>query len=886
MPQVSVVAETTSSLLSVNDKPRLILPSYQRDYVWKPELSRQLWDDMFHHLLSENQAGNDPTPYFLGNVIIEQQLNPAERHLVDGQQRLTAISRMACAVRDALLIFHEEKGTPLALTKAVELQNDLLIYVRDDIIYNRLQPQDRPEGAWLSSLIKHQWYQQLNHSFENIHFVVNNTAQENNLITITPNGPLPWWIRSGTKLPVFRDGEKLTQEHDGEQKNVYFKFARDVNINHNAELELTSLECISPNGAELQPDDEIKLEFTRKKRETDSNSNAEFDAFVALRDDFLNFITEGDGGFLLYPVAQFPNGMGVHIQNANQRIDQFILLLKETQYACCGFTSNALSYFRKMNDQGKMTMLETIDLMVAVTSEITSGRPNEPQSDAAITDYWRKIFEKLFLQSGKKADAAKKFFYYFLLSQGKTQHGRGGRYSEKTSFKGIEEHYTKSSLDPIAGWNKQEMVIFYRTMDESSNYFLDAWQPEKRQGYGIFLDNAANRQRKLEQFLLRALSDSGFIQHIPPYMAACQVFANADRRNDFVSKFLRKIVYYFLRGNSIPSARDRKGLTGNVIYGLGFGWCKMIQDRNRIPCNVNARGQQIEDLNGQITALRQEKERAQDHEVVELNRQIDEKNVEISALKNPVPTNCTNADIDDLLEAITSDIENTIRGLAENVPWNAANLNRLKGTAPSTRLILWCNEISEIARDANYADGDAIPMNLNTVIPYAGIQVEHICPKNPDDINKWPAWWRVQTNHDNHVESLANKMLLEQTHNLHVLNYDLDFKRKPWEVPQELQTAVDDAQREVENAQGLLDDARGDEIVDAEGVHRAALETHTTAIEAARCFGPGTCQHYNISNFKCPINFSQEDDEYQWNKGKLDERARRIADNLLMYWGQ
>jgi uncharacterized protein with ParB-like and HNH nuclease domain len=74
------------------------VPKYQRTYVWNTEQ----WDDLIRDL-DEDQE------HFMGSIIcvpqISEDISPGERfqfEIIDGQQRLTTISIMLCAIHKKL----------------------------------------------------------------------------------------------------------------------------------------------------------------------------------------------------------------------------------------------------------------------------------------------------------------------------------------------------------------------------------------------------------------------------------------------------------------------------------------------------------------------------------------------------------------------------------------------------------------------------------------------------------------------------------------------------------------------------------------------------------------------------------------------------------------
>ena len=74
---------------------RLIVPFFQRKYIWEEENWKELFDDF---------ANGEETP-FLGSIILKELpmvSGVSEMHIIDGQQRLTTVSLLAKAIYDSL----------------------------------------------------------------------------------------------------------------------------------------------------------------------------------------------------------------------------------------------------------------------------------------------------------------------------------------------------------------------------------------------------------------------------------------------------------------------------------------------------------------------------------------------------------------------------------------------------------------------------------------------------------------------------------------------------------------------------------------------------------------------------------------------------------------
>ena len=83
---------------------RLLVPLFQRPYVWRRELQWEpLWDDV-RKLAERNLAEQAFRPHFLGAIVLDQVRNPAgtleTRFIIDGQQRLTTLQLLLEAFAD------------------------------------------------------------------------------------------------------------------------------------------------------------------------------------------------------------------------------------------------------------------------------------------------------------------------------------------------------------------------------------------------------------------------------------------------------------------------------------------------------------------------------------------------------------------------------------------------------------------------------------------------------------------------------------------------------------------------------------------------------------------------------------------------------------------
>ncbi len=89
---------------------RLMIPLFQRPYVWKREENWEpLWEAV-ESVVNRRILGHEPRPHFLGAIVLDRMDVPCgevdERRVIDGQQRLTTLQVMLAAIRDLC----KEKG--------------------------------------------------------------------------------------------------------------------------------------------------------------------------------------------------------------------------------------------------------------------------------------------------------------------------------------------------------------------------------------------------------------------------------------------------------------------------------------------------------------------------------------------------------------------------------------------------------------------------------------------------------------------------------------------------------------------------------------------------------------------------------------------------------
>lgn len=82
---------------------RFLIPPYQRPYAWTTDQAGELLDDILYAMRSIDSMDrvNAASPYFLGSVVlVKESADEARAEIVDGQQRITTLTILFCALRE------------------------------------------------------------------------------------------------------------------------------------------------------------------------------------------------------------------------------------------------------------------------------------------------------------------------------------------------------------------------------------------------------------------------------------------------------------------------------------------------------------------------------------------------------------------------------------------------------------------------------------------------------------------------------------------------------------------------------------------------------------------------------------------------------------------
>lgn len=143
-------AEGLTPLQILQQPQRLMIPLFQRPYVWGKDAQWEpLWDDIIRmaEALRPN-LNTPPKPHFLGAIVLQQRnvsiQSVPHRWVIDGQQRLTTLQ----IIIDAVQAFMEANGltTPAGRLRNLIENEDDYRHEEDDVF--KLWPTNRDRDAY------------------------------------------------------------------------------------------------------------------------------------------------------------------------------------------------------------------------------------------------------------------------------------------------------------------------------------------------------------------------------------------------------------------------------------------------------------------------------------------------------------------------------------------------------------------------------------------------------------------------------------------------------------------------------------------------------------------------------------------------------------------
>ena len=140
-----VTAKETTLQDLLGGEKQYQVPLYQRTYSWRAAQLDKLWDDVL--LLAEDREGRPDLTHFMGSLVLAPSpaISPGgvqDWLVIDGQQRLTTLSLLLCAIRDRLSAAnHSDKD---------RVNEQYLINKWHSDRYTKLQPTQADRAAYLA----------------------------------------------------------------------------------------------------------------------------------------------------------------------------------------------------------------------------------------------------------------------------------------------------------------------------------------------------------------------------------------------------------------------------------------------------------------------------------------------------------------------------------------------------------------------------------------------------------------------------------------------------------------------------------------------------------------------------------------------------------------
>ncbi len=111
---------------NVLTKGKYIIPDYQREFAWTVENIKELVNDIGESAQIDN--------YFIGHMVLQGDFNGNIFEVVDGQQRITTITIILCAIRD--IFFELSKDDSIEDTQKDEMK-EFAMAIDEKYIFNK-----------------------------------------------------------------------------------------------------------------------------------------------------------------------------------------------------------------------------------------------------------------------------------------------------------------------------------------------------------------------------------------------------------------------------------------------------------------------------------------------------------------------------------------------------------------------------------------------------------------------------------------------------------------------------------------------------------------------------------------------------------------------------
>ena len=111
---------TIGSLLSSVTRERIVIPTFQRGYMWKKKHVEAFWQDVDKQRKASQIKGADP--HFFGPIVTLSKQNDGTIEILDGQQRLATATILFSVIRDTARQIFKQTGIQSAADFAAQTQ--------------------------------------------------------------------------------------------------------------------------------------------------------------------------------------------------------------------------------------------------------------------------------------------------------------------------------------------------------------------------------------------------------------------------------------------------------------------------------------------------------------------------------------------------------------------------------------------------------------------------------------------------------------------------------------------------------------------------------------------------------------------------------------------
>ena len=599
----------------------LKIPPYQRDASWAWDKTVRLWESISEYVQTKDSSKSDHN-FYLGNLVTHKHFS-----LVDGQQRMNALTIISCSLRDVLLYMRKTD-------KAYDVHQYLICKDRK-VTYN-LNEKNILSTAAMNAIRKPRIRAELGVKVSS-HTVGAATGNWTE-VEVSTKGRTQWTLSKGDTIFISNFEAKVSEIIHHNKKNPTFgikvhkldnpadldgeqvEFGGDVpdlpdhptcdsylRISGMFFHQFENIVCQStwkkktikkdkedqlrfsiPNGWKTPSIIPLgtKLEVTTKGgkkysiEQTKSNrsrGNAVYNIYVRYSTD-----TELEGGTV--EIARddtYTKLDEILLLDVNKHIKRYVDVLWGIKFGVTNFTeySNALEHFTLANDGTRMEKLYDHDLFHAMTHKFVDQLKAQHKSESdQINSLWNEEISPIIcppdIDRYESLKKSRQFFGWYCLSKGFLNGDKRYEWTKmgKTDiFAGLEKFLKYDSGKVTGGIAGPSIVDFYKELSRHAFFAKVADDPVrtiKEDSSGA--DEYLSYEARALISTLKQLTPEIFSPLIMSLLRELDNESVSDR-SDTIINCIKKICHYLLRywvvsGIQKEDEEDRMVLTQQNIY--------------------------------------------------------------------------------------------------------------------------------------------------------------------------------------------------------------------------------------------------------------------------------------------------------------------------------